>query len=52
MQPLEREELDPHKLKLPLLHRHIVDVTELVMPTGSGGERPYKPDGAIAYKLG
>jgi hypothetical protein len=51
VQPLERENLDPYRLKLPLLHRHIVDVSELVMPTGSGGERPHITDGAIAYKL-
>ena len=51
VQPLEFEELDPYRLKFTLLHRHILDVSELVMPTGSVGERPYKPDGAIAYKL-
>jgi len=33
VQPLEREELDQYRLKLPLLHQHIVDVSELVMPT-------------------
>jgi len=49
--PLEREELDTYRLILPLLHRHIVDVSDLVTPTGSGGERPHTTDGAIAYKL-
>jgi len=42
VQPLEREELDPYRLRLPLLHRKIVDVSELVLSTGSGGERPHK----------
>ena len=51
VQPLEREELDPYRLKLPLLHRHIVDVSELVMSTRNGGERPHTTDGAFAYKL-
>jgi len=48
----EREKLDAYRLKLPLLHRHIVEVSELVMRTGSGGKRPHTTDGAIAYKLG
>ena len=51
VQPLEREELDPYKLKFPLLQRRIVDVTELAMLTGSFGEGPHKTDGAISYKL-
>ena len=51
VQPLEREELDPYRLKLPLLHRHIVDVSKLVIPTGSGGEHPHTKDGAIANEL-
>ena len=51
LQPLEREELDPHGLKFPLFHRHLVNVSELVMPTKSGGERPHTTDRAIAYKM-
>jgi len=51
MQHLVREELDTYRLKLPLLHRHIVDVPELVVPTGRRGERPHTMDFAIAYKL-
>jgi hypothetical protein len=51
VQPLERENLDPYRLKLPLLHRHLVNVSDLVMPTGSGGKRPHTTGGAIAYKL-
>ena len=49
---LEREKLDPYRLKLQLLQRQIVDVSELVMPTGSGGKRPHKTGGPIAYKWG
>jgi hypothetical protein len=45
MQPLEREEIDPYKQKLPLLHGNIVHVSELVMPTGSGRNRPHTTDG-------
>ena len=30
VQPLEREELDPYGLKLPLLHGHILVVSKLV----------------------
>jgi len=37
VQALEREELDPYRLKLPLLHRHIVNLSELVKLTGNGG---------------
>ena len=48
VQPLEREELDRYRLKLPLLHRHKEDVSKVVMPTGSVGERPHTTDGAIA----
>ena len=48
VQPLEREELDAQRMKLPLLHRHIVDISELVLSKGSGGERPHTTDGAIA----
>ena len=33
VQPLEREEIEPYRLKLPMLHRHIVDLSELVMRT-------------------
>ena len=51
LQPLEREELDPYKLKIPLLNRHIMDISELVMPTASAGKRPHTTDGAIAYEL-
>jgi len=52
VQPLEREELDPYRLKLPPLHRNIVLVSELVMPTGNGGKCPHTTDGTIGYKLG
>ena len=52
VQQLERVKLDPFKLKISLLHRHVLDVTDLVMPTGSIGKRPHTADGAIAYKLG
>jgi len=51
LQRLEREELDPYRLKLPLLHRHIVDVSELVISIGSGAERPHTTDGANANEL-
>ena len=51
VQPLEREEHDQYRLKLLLLHRYIVDVSKLVMPTGSGGECPHTTGGAIAYEL-
>ena len=37
---LERENLDPNRLKLPLLHRHILDISELAMLTGICGKRP------------
>ena len=49
--PLEREELDPYRLKLLQHHRHIVDVSEFVMSTGNGGERQHTTDDGIAYKL-
>ena len=52
LQSLEREKLDPNGLKLPLLHRHILDVSELVMSTGSGRKRPHTAYGDIGYKLG
>ena len=45
VQPREVDDLDPYRLKLPL------DVSKLVMPTGSGGERPHTKDCAIAYEL-
>jgi hypothetical protein len=32
VQHLENEELDSYRLKLALLHRHIVDVLELEVP--------------------
>jgi hypothetical protein len=51
VQPLERKELDPYRLRLPLLHRNIVIVSELVLSKGSGGERAHTTVGAIAYKL-
>ena len=31
VQSLKREKLDPNRLKLSVLHRHILDVSELVM---------------------
>ena len=33
VQPLERDKLDPYRPKLSLLRRHILDVSELVIPT-------------------
>jgi hypothetical protein len=51
VRPLEREELDPYRLKLPLLHRHILDVSKFVMPKGNDGERPHTTDVAIANEL-
>ena len=45
------EKLDPNRLKLSLIHRHILDVSELVMSTGSSGKRPHTAYGAIASKL-
>ena len=48
---LEREKFDPNRLKLPLHHRHILDVSELVMSTGSGRKRPHTLKCAIAYIL-
>jgi len=51
VQSLEREKLDPNRLKLPLLHRHILDVSELVMSAGSDRKRPHTAYGDIAYKL-
>ena len=35
--PLEPEVLDPYGLKLPLFHRHIMDVSNFVMPARGGG---------------
>jgi len=52
VQSLKREKLDPHMLKLPLLHRHLLDVSELVMSNGSGRKHPHTAYGAIGYKLG
>ena len=52
VQSLEREKLDPNRVKLPLHHRHILEVSELVMLTGSGPKRPHTPYGYIGYKLG
>ena len=52
VQSLEREKLDPCRLKLSLLHRQMLDVSELVMPTASVGKRPHSANGAIGYKLG
>ena len=51
VQSLEREKLDPNRLKLPLLYRHILDVSEFVKPTGSSGKRPHTAYGAITYKM-
>ena len=42
----------PNRLKLPLIHRHIFDVSELLMSTGSGRKRPHTAYGTISYKLG
>ena len=52
VQSLEREKLHPDRLKLPTLHRHILDVSELVMSTESGRLRPHTAHCAFAYKLG
>ena len=49
-QSLEREKLDPNRLKLPLLHRSTLDVSEFVMSTGSARKRAHTAYGAIAYK--
>ena len=51
VQSLERENVDPYRMKFPLHHRHILDLSELVMPTGSSAKHPHTADGAIAYKL-
>ena len=51
VQSFEREKLDPNRLKLCLLHRHILDVLEPVMSTASSGKRPHTAYSAIAYKL-
>jgi hypothetical protein len=51
LRPLEREELDPYGLNLPLLHGHIVDVSKLVLSALSGKERTHTTDGAVAYEL-
>ena len=51
VQSLNREKLDPNRLKLPLLHWQILDVSDLVMPTGSIVKRPHTAYGAIASKL-
>jgi hypothetical protein len=52
VQPLEPQKFDPYRLKLPLLHRHILDVSVFLRPTGCNGKRAHTTDGAIAYKLG
>ena len=51
VQYLERDKLDPNRLKLPLLHRHIFDVSELIMSAVSGRKSPHTAYGAIAYNL-
>ena len=51
VQSLEREELDPNRLKLSLLHWHILAFSELVISRGNIGKRPHTAYGAIAYKL-
>ena len=51
VQSLEREKLDPNRMKLPRLHRHILAVSELVMSTVSCEKRPQIAYGAITYKL-
>ena len=52
MQSLEREKLDPNGQKLPQHHRQILDISELVMSTGSSRKRQHTAYGAIGYKLG
>ena len=49
VQPPEQEDLDPYRHKLPLLQRHIVHVSKLELPKGSGVERPHTTGGAIAW---
>ena len=51
VQPLQREILEPYRLKLPLLHRHIVDVSKFVMLAGIYGECPHRTDSTVAYEL-
>jgi hypothetical protein len=36
---------------LPLLHRHILDVSEIIMLTGSGRKRAHTANCAFADKL-
>ena len=52
IQYIEREKLEPKSLKLPLLHRHILDVSELLISAGIGRKCPHTAYGVIAYKLG
>ena len=52
VQSLECEKLDPNRMKLPLIQRHKLNDSELVMSTGSGRKRPHTAYGAIGYKLG
>ena len=41
VQPFEREEIDQYRLKLPLQHRHKINVSELVLSTIRGEERQH-----------
>ena len=50
-QSLERENHDPNRLKLPLLHRQILDVKEPVMLSGCGRKRTHTANCVIADKL-
>ena len=52
VQTLDREILEPKRLKLLLLHRNILNVSELVMSTGSGWKRPHTAYGDMRYKFG
>ena len=51
VQPIEREELEPYRLKLPLLHRHRMDVSKHVIPTEIGVERPHSTDGSFTNEM-
>ena len=51
VQSLKREKLDENRMKLSLLHQHIFDGFELLMPTGNSWIRPHTAYCAIAKKL-
>ena len=51
VQTLQREKIDQYRLKLLLIHRYKVEVSKLMMSTGSSGERPHTTGCAIEYEL-